>query len=154
GGGGNTTVTMTTTTTTTTMMADSGPDADNGMPSDMYPAPHPPPPQVAFLKGPVLASPKFVPVFFSNDDPMFVMQLSDFVTQVGGSAYWTAAVSEYGVGPGMATKPIMLTEAAPDTIDDTGIQTWLTGKLNGNDPAWPANDANTVYVLHYPGNTT
>jgi hypothetical protein len=51
----------------------------------------------------------------------------------------------------------MLAEAAPATIDDTGIQTWLLDKLtNPSDagPTWPANDANTVYVLHYPASTT
>jgi hypothetical protein len=154
GSGGTTTTTTATMTTTTTTVVDAGPDVDNGMPSDMYPAPHPPPPQVHYLSGPVLQSPKFVPVFFAGDDPTYVMQLTDFDNKVGGSAYWTAAVGEYNVGPGTSTMPVMLTEMAPATIDDSAIQTWLTGKLNGNDPAWPVNDANTVYVLHYPAATT
>jgi hypothetical protein len=54
----------------------------------------------------------------------------------------------------MSATPVNLTEAAPATIDDSAIQTWLAGKLNGDDPAWPAADANTVYVLHYPTGTT
>jgi hypothetical protein len=51
----------------------------------------------------------------------------------------------------------MLTEAAPDSIDDNGIQAWLTAKLTAMadaGPTFPANDPNTVYVIHYPGNTT
>jgi hypothetical protein len=104
--------------------------------------------------GPVLAMPKIVPVFFSNDDMAVVGQLVTFLGAVGATKYWNATTSEYGVGPATATPAVMLTEAAPATIDDNGIQTWLAGKLNGNDPAWPAADSNTVYALHYPSTTT
>jgi hypothetical protein len=61
---------------------------------------------------------------------------------------------EYGVGAATATAAVMLTETAPALIDDSDIQTWLAGKLNGNDMAWPVADSNTVYVLHYPAGTT
>ena len=154
GGGTTTTASDTTTTTTTTNPVDAGPDADDGMPSTTYPAPFPAPPQVVTLGGPVLQNPRFVPVFFASDDPTYVTALTDFDNKIGVSKYWATAVSEYNVGPGMATAPVMLTETAPASIDDTGIQTWLQGKLNGDDPAWPASDANTVYVLHYPASTT
>jgi hypothetical protein len=50
--------------------------------------------------------------------------------------------------------PVVLTEAAPATIDDSAIQTWLAGKLNSSDPAWPAADANTLYMIHYPASTS
>jgi hypothetical protein len=63
-------------------------------------------------------------------------------------------VSEYGAGAATSTAPIQLTETALPTIDDSAIQTWLAGKLNGNDPAWPAADENTVYALFYPTGTT
>ncbi len=136
-------------------LMDAGTDGpDIGEPSTTYPAPHAAPPQVVTYGGPVLASPKFVPVFFSNDDPTFVSQLEDFVSKVGGTAYWTAAVSEYGVGPGTGLAPIELAEAAPATIDDTAIQTWLQGKLTAAGTVFPASDPNTVYVLHYPESTT
>ncbi|MBS2030419.1 MAG: hypothetical protein JST54_21125 [Deltaproteobacteria bacterium] len=119
-----------------------------------YPAPFPAPPQVQDYGGPVLQQPKLVPVFFSNDDATTVAQLSDFASRVGSTQYWAATTSEYGVGPATALAPVQLTEAAPASIDDAAIQTWLAGKLNGNDPAWPANDGNTVYVLFYPDATT
>ncbi len=143
-------------------IVDAGKDApDIGQPSDKYPAPHAAPPQVIYYGGPVLAAPKLVPVFFSNDDATTVQQLTDFVNKIGGTQYWTAATSEYGVGPATSTQPVMLTEAAPDTIDDTPtgtdlgqLQDWLTAKLNADDPAWPTNDSNTVYILHYPASTT
>jgi len=118
-----------------------------------FPAPHPAPPQVVYLGGPVLEAPKLVPVFFANDDPTYEASLTDFVNKVGATPYWTTATSEYGVGAATAVAPIMLTETAPALLDDSTIQTWLQGKLDGNDPAWPPPDANTLYVLHYPAGT-
>jgi hypothetical protein len=156
GDGGNTaaTTTSTTVTSTTSGIVDAGPDVDNGKPSDVYPAPHPPPPEVVTYGGPVLAAPKFVPVFFSNDDAATVASMKDFASKIGATEYWKAATSEYGVGPGTSLAPIDLAETATGTIDDNQIQTWLLGKLNDNDPAWPAPDADTVYVLHYPAGVT
>jgi hypothetical protein len=43
---------------------------------------------------------------------------------------------------------------SPSSIDDNGIQMWLAGKLNMNDPALPAATENTIYAIHYPSNTT
>jgi hypothetical protein len=118
----------------------------------MYPAPHPAPPQVISGPGSVLAAPKIVPVFFPND--AFQAQLVDFASKVGATNYWKAASMEYGVGAASSLPPVVLTEAAPATIDDSAIQTWLAGKLNGNDAMWPAPDANTIYVVHFPATTT
>ena len=156
---------------------DAAPDVDFGMPSTTYPAVTGILPQVQNNGGAVLANPRFVPVFFSNEDPTVQANgltvqagLTDFLSRLGGnhggadggtdggastgSAYWTATTAEYGVGAATTTLPVVLTEAAPATIDDSVIQTWLAGKLNGNDKLWPAADANTVYVLHYPANVT
>lgn len=133
-------------------IGDAGSDAPTVYPG--YPAAFAPPPQVHDYMGPVLANPKIVPVFFANDDATFTAQLKSFVSGLGATPYFTAAVGEYGVSPATAHAPVMLTENAPAMIDDTAIQAWLQGKLNGNDPLWPANDANTVYVLHYPAGTT
>jgi hypothetical protein len=134
--------------------ADAAVDATSDGPIPGYPGAFPAPPQVVDLGGPVLKKPRLVPIFFAGDDATFQGQLEDFIAGIGSTAYWEAAVGEYGVGPATALPPVQLTEMAPATIDDTAIQTWLQGKLNGNDPAWPANDANTVYVLHYPLATT
>jgi hypothetical protein len=155
-GGGATVASSTTTTTTTTTTSggvDAGPDADDGMISTTYPAPHSAAPQVVNGGGPVLASPRLVPVFFANEDPTFQAGLTDFVTNIGATPYWTAVTSEYGIGPAVATAPVILTEMAPATTDDGTIQTWLAGKLDGNDPLWPVADDNTIYILHYPSGT-
>ncbi|MFT3765886.1 MAG: hypothetical protein QM820_10260 [Minicystis sp.] len=156
GSGGEATASSSTTTTTssTTGSGGTGGMLDNGMPSDMYPAPHQPPPQVINYGGPVLKAPKFVPVFFANDEPTIVGQAKDFTDKVGGTQYWLANVAEYGIGAATSTPPVDLTETAPANIDDNDIQAWLAGKLNGDDPAWPAADSNTIYVLYYPAGTT
>jgi hypothetical protein len=134
---------------------DLGPDLiDNGHVSNMYPAPVPAPPNVVTNSGPVLKAPKVVPVYFMNDDMNFTPQVTDFLNKVGATKYWAAVGTEYGVGPMTATMPVQLTENAPKSTSDAGIQTWLAGKLNANDPMWPAPDKNTLYALNYPTGTS
>jgi hypothetical protein len=125
------------------------------VPAIPYPAPHPAPPQVGSAGGPVLLAPRIVPIFFSNDDPTLTPQIKDFVSKVGATHYWKTAVAEYdGVGAATATAPVDLTETATGTLTDADIQKWLSGKLNGNDPAFPAADDNTIYSIHYPREVT
>jgi hypothetical protein len=156
-GAGGTTATTTSTTgttkTTTTTTGAGGSGGGEGMASNTYPGPFPMPPQVVNGGGPVLASPKIVPVVFTDDtDTTMVAQIEDFVAKVGATAYWAAAVTEYGVGPATGETPVVVVDpAAPsNTITDAEIQTWLAGILNSNDPAWPAADDNTVYALFFP----
>jgi hypothetical protein len=129
------------------------PDLIDGQPSTSYPATFPDPPQVLTQGGPVLKSPRFVPVFFSDYDMTMAARLVDFATRLGPSAYWKATTSEYGVGAGTAAPAVMLAEASPMTIDDKQIQTWLAGKLNAADPAFPMPTAQDIYILHYPART-
>jgi len=157
GGTGGGSSTTTTTTDSTGGSGGTGGTLDNGMPSDSYPAPHPAPPHVQSYGGPVLTSPKIVPVVFDGDDPTIVGQIADFSSKVGATQYWAANTMEYGVGPATATAPVDLSavpESAPAMIDDAAIQTWLGGKLNGDDPLFPAADGNTVYAIYYPAGTT
>jgi hypothetical protein len=104
--------------------------------------------------GPVLASPRFVPVFFAGDLTTFTDKFEDFLVKLGPSRYWAATTAEYGVGPAVTLPAIHLAESAPPSIDDVDIQAWLASKVDGSDPAWPAPDDGTIYVLHYPGGTT
>ena len=129
-----------------------GPSPD--MSPEPFPAFSPSMPQCVSSGGPVLASPRFVPVFFGDDDPAFVAQVEDFLAKVGGTNYWKAAVSEYGVGPGVSTAGVHLTETAPTNLSDGQIRAWLEGKLNSDDPAFPVADKNTLYVLHYTAGTS
>ncbi len=126
-------------------------------PPDMtapFPAPFPAPPNVVSGGGPLLKSPNFIPVYFSNDDQNLTAQVTDFLSKVGATNYWKATTSEYGVGPGKALMPVQLTETATGTISDAMIQTWLAGKLNANDPAFPVPDHNSLFVLIYPTGVT
>ena len=135
-------------------VADAAPDVDNGQQSTTYPAFKVDPPQVVSGGGSVLATPKVVPVYFANDDTTFTGKITTFLNKLPGSTYWGPGETEYGVGAVSIATPVQLTEDAPASIADADIQTWLGAKLTSNDPAWPANDANTVYVLFYPSATT
>ncbi len=152
GAAGGAAATTTTSAATTTGVGGAG--QGGGGPSDVYPAPHPAAPQVATNGGPVIASPKLVPIFFAGDDPSFVSQLTDFNDKVGATAYWTATTSEYGVGPAVSLGAVQLTETAPAMIDDATIQSWLAAKLEADPLTLPAAAADNVYVLYYPAGTT
>lgn len=126
--------------------------------SSVFPAPFPAPPQVVSLGGPVLASPKIVAVFFSNEDPTDLPSIEQYYKGIGASHFWQA-LSEYGVGSATA-QIVPLDEAAPSSIDDTetvsgaysALENWLHGEINSG--ALPNPDANTVYVINYPATTT
>ncbi len=136
--------------------ADGGPVELDAAPSLPFPAFTPPnPPRVVTSNGAVLKSPRFVPVFFASGDAKQNMAVTDFLKKVGGTNYWAAAVTEYGVGPGVSTDPVQLLAAdnPAASITDDQIQGWLSAKLNANDPAFPKPDENTVYAIFYPAST-
>ncbi len=133
--------------------ADSSSEADSAAEGGFVMANHPALPQLQHWGGPVLGSPVFVSVTFPSYD--HTMDVDALVGSIGTlPGYWLPMVGEYGVGTPTAKPPVHLTEAAPASIDDGQIQTWLVGKLNGNDPAFPAATSSTVYVLYYPSTTT
>jgi len=148
GGGSTEAVTVTVSTGTGT------PPEDIGEPSDVYPAPHPDPPTVVNVGGPVMDAPVIIPVYFQNDDPALPAQVSDFIDKIGPTNYWMATTSEYGVGPASSLPAVQLVEDAPTLIDDAEVSTWLAAKLNADDPAFPAPGLNTLYAVYYPAGTT
>ena len=131
---------------------DVAPDVDNGAPSETYPAPHPPLPEVVSSGGPVLASPKVVPIFFPGY--AYKTQIIDYLSKLGATPYWSAAVGEYGVGALTAGRAIELTEMPPSTISDSEIQAWLTGKLDGTHADFGMPDPSTIYTIYYPDTTS
>src|SRR5262249_13698598 len=118
------------------------------------PAPHSPLPTVIKGGGPTLAAPKFIPVYFSNDNPSFTSQVTDFYNKVGGSTYWSANVSEYGVGPATAGQVIQLNTPMSGTITDAQIQQFLINQLNSNAAFSSQLNQNAVYGLMYPQGVT
>jgi len=111
-------------------------------------------PQVADAGGPVMASPKVVPIFYAVDDPTTVASVEDFLSKLNGSMYWNAWAPEYGVGNITALTPIMLTDPLTAYWDDSQIQAFLTNALQTNDPTFPAPDGNTIYAFFFPANVT
>jgi hypothetical protein len=139
------------------------PGNDSGTPPGTD-APAPPPidagapppfPTLETSSGPVLASPKIIPVFFPGYD--LRQQVGDFVTKFTGSEgadIWRAETSEYGVGALSMGNPVDLTEQAPTgPYDDSAIQTWLQGKLDGTHAEFGTPTTETIYTIFYPSQT-
>ncbi len=127
---------------------DAGPEGG----PETYPAPHPPMPQAVTHDGPVMKSPKVVGITFQGDT--LQAQEDTFVTQiVAATSYWSGATAEYGVGPLHAAAPQHIAAAAPATLADSDVQTWLTTQINAGG-GFPQPDANTIYVIFYPSTTT
>jgi hypothetical protein len=114
-------------------------------------AAHPPLPLVASRHGNVLTAAAITSVTFAGDP--LAPDLEAFVSAIGHSQYWNATTSEYGVGPASATAPVHAA-AAPATIDDAGIQTFLTAQLGSASAGWPAPTDQSLYVLFFPASTT
>lgn len=133
---------------------DAGPDVDNGSPSTNYPAPHPPLPTLTNAAGgPVIAHPKIALVFY----PGYAYQhdLETFADSVGATSYWTAATSEYGIGPLSFTQSYVLSDeagAAPTTISDAQIDAFMNAQLAAGTFGTP--DPQTIYTIVYPQSTT
>jgi hypothetical protein len=123
--------------------ADAAPDASTGFQT----APHDPGPTVVPLGGPVMTSPKIVPIFFTGDSTM-QGQVEPYLQALVGSTYWTATTAEYGIG-NLAIQPtIVSTDAAPTTDDN--LKTWLSAQTDGTHAGWPAPDGNTLYAVFLP----
>jgi hypothetical protein len=115
-------------------------------------APHSALPQVIDYGGAVIVAPVFTSITFAGYDQ--TTAANAIVDGIGASGYWTSAVTEYGVGPATSTTPVALTELAPTSIDDPGVQTWLAGQLESAMPLLPAPTGNSVYVIGYPAATS
>jgi hypothetical protein len=153
GGAGGATSTVTSTSTATSSVGGGGgAGGDNGMPSDVYPAPHPALPTLVSSPGFQLVQPRVVAIFFQNEDPTRMAKVEDFTANLGASSYWAQVTSEYGIGPIQGLPAIHLAEDAPATIDDADIQKWFSAKLM-SDPAFSPVQGDTVYVIHYPDKT-
>jgi hypothetical protein len=109
-------------------------------------------PRILDSGGPTLKTPVVVPVYFVGESAAKIALIDAFLAKLGGSAYWAATTSEYGVGPLTAAAPITLAETAPATVDDASLKAWLvsaleTGKL-------PQPTAGSIYALYYPSGTS
>lgn len=133
---------------------DGGADASDGAVTDSgpsaFPAAHPEAPEILSAGGPVMAQPRFVPVFFPGTS--YRDSVVTFSQKIAGSSYWTATTAEYGVGPLTAGAPIDLATPAPRQTSDEAIQAFLATQFGEGAPLGVA-DPNAIYALYYPAST-
>lgn len=115
-------------------------------PSDLYPAAHPAVPMLVSLGGPVLDSPRVVPIFYRGYPHR--TQLLSFMSMLGGSVFWSATTAEYGIGALTVSDPVDLTEPAPITITQDELEAWLVDRLHSG--ALGALDPEAIYTLYLP----
>ncbi len=136
---------------------DAAPPATDGAgPSDagtIFPAAHPPLPEVLNLGGPVLDHPKLVPIFFPGFQ--FRTEMLDFAKKLGPTAYWHAIGTEYGVGQTSVEAPIDIADAPAALIHDQDIKAWLQSMFDGTHPEFGSTPIDgAIYTLFYPPTTT
>lgn len=107
-------------------------------------------PQVITSGGPILAAPVLQSITFPNYD--LTTWVDDFVSKVGGGAYWQVTTSEYGVGPATAVAPVHLSYVSPANIDDSQVQTWLGAEIQSNSRMMHPGPG-ALYVVFYPSST-
>lgn len=127
---------------------------DAGAPADAFvEAPHPALPQLQKYAGTVITEATIVPVTFPGFP--FTDDVNALTQKLADAGYWNETVKEYGVTVS-AGAPIILTEAAPATIDAYGVNgvgAWLTEKLTGDGGTFGPPSSSTVYVIYYPATT-
>lgn len=130
--------------------AASATDADTPA-HDAGPRTRPPPPQLQFRGGAILSVPVFTAITYDSDE--LQAELEDYVAKLGtsGDAFWTPALSEYGVGPATVNAPVRISSAAPAVIDDLHIQTWIQQFYN--QPGAPQPTAQDLLVFFLPSDT-
>jgi hypothetical protein len=124
----------------------------NGAPSDAYPAPHPPLPDLVNKSGgPVLATPKIYLVFYPNYP--YESDLQSLAQKMTTSPYWAATTSEYGVGALAYGGTIELTSQTPPTnISSSDIQSWVAKQIQSG--TFGVQDPEGIYTIVYPQGTT
>jgi hypothetical protein len=129
---------------------------DGGQPSvdaatDALTAGYPSPPQALPSGGPVLTTPKVVPVFFANDP--LQGRFETFLGQLASSTFWSATTLEYGVGALTVLPSVVAADPAPSEINDDQLSAWLASQADGTHAGWPKADETTVFAVLYPSTT-
>lgn len=124
---------------------------DGNTPSSTYPAFPVDIAQVMDNGGSVLSAPHIVTVTWSSDPQAATWNAFD--DAIGGSTYWHAVNSEYGVGPATSTSAdhVSITTAAPTALSDQDLDTMVS--TNVGNGTWPANTPNTIYAIYMPPGT-
>jgi len=127
--------------------SDGGSDANSGT----YPAFTPYMPQVVSNGSSIIASPQIVTITWPGDSNASTYE--SFGDAIGGSSYWTATTSEYGVGPATsgASNHIRMTETPAASMSDADLQTFVINHATtASTSNWPAPSSSIIYVLYLP----
>jgi hypothetical protein len=108
-------------------------------------------PQVVTLGGPVLASPKVLPIIYASDTG--ASDVLAFLQEISSTGYWSETTSEYGVGPLTVLPPVTLTATPPSSVTDAALEASLADNTTGQNPSWGAADPNTIYLFVLPTGT-
>jgi hypothetical protein len=127
--------------------ADAGADVDHGDASDVYPAFAPAFGQIPDQGGYVMQNPIIVPITWDGDPAQ--ASFDTFADTLGGTTYWQATTSEYGIGPAVSgtANHVHLTTAAPATISDSGLRSLISANAGVTGSGWPAPTADTIYIF-------
>ena len=113
------------------------------------PASHEAAPLVVDSGGFVMKKPKVLVISYDSDP--HGAKVDDLMTKLQGSAYWTAIVSEYGVGPLEAKPPIHLAGNPPSsTFSESVLLAELDTNTTSANAAWGAADPSTIYLFVVP----
>jgi hypothetical protein len=129
-----------------TITRDAAPDTGPG-PNTMYPAFPVDVAQVGNNGGSVLAAPVIVSITWSSDPD--APTLDAFGDAIGGSSYWHAINSEYGVGPATsgAANHVSITTPPPAGMADSDLDALVEANAG---TSWPAFTPNTIYTIYMP----
>jgi hypothetical protein len=132
--------------------ADAAMDVDNGAPSTIYPAPHPPLPVLTNTGGgPVLDAPSVHFVLYPGNADEAALQT--FAQRMAASSYWASVTGEYGVGAlSYAGTTVLTGETPPAMIASADLKTWIGQELQSG--AFGTLDPQTVYTVVFPSTTT
>ena len=121
-----------------------------------------PPPYPAFLPnapqeksssgGLTIAHPRVVPVFFPGDADRSTLET--FLGKLAASSYWKTISAPYGIDAPVISPSVAMTTAAPASMLDPDLQTWLQANLDGTHADWGAADPSAVYMIFFPATTT
>jgi hypothetical protein len=131
------------------------PPLDHGAPSETYPAFTPAMGQLKHNGGAVLKNPVIVTVTFPGDTN--ADQLEAFGDAVGAGQYWKDVTSEYAVAAATSGTEhhVRLTDAAPASITDTELATFVATSVGKAEGGWPVPaTGNVVYIVYLPRTTT
>jgi len=137
-------------------------DAGSETAMDAAPAPYPAfvptdMPQVQNFGGPVMKTPKVVPIFYAEDNPATVATIKDYLSKLPTSHWWAGWTQEYGIGALTIEDAVVLPDLLPRTWDDANIQADLAARLQATDGGpgqLPEPDANTIYAYFFPPGVT